>query len=72
MSPPAFDLSVLSGCDHAIYDYGTFGFWGAFLTRGNVFCPKHLVQVLICLWFLIYLPNKSQRLCNFRLPFATI
>ncbi len=26
-----FDLAVASLCQHAIFDYGTFGFWGAYL-----------------------------------------
>ena len=26
-----FDLAVASLCSHAAYDYGTFGFWGAYL-----------------------------------------
>ena len=29
-----FDLAVLSQCNHSIYDYGTFGFWGAYLANG--------------------------------------
>lgn len=29
-----FDLAVLSYCNHSIYDYGTFGFWGAYLANG--------------------------------------
>ena len=29
-----FDLAVLSKCNHSIYDYGTFGFWGAYLADG--------------------------------------
>ena len=31
LDPRFFDLSVASKCNHSIYDYGTFGFWGAFL-----------------------------------------
>ena len=27
----AFDLAVLARCNHSIFDYGTFGFWGAYL-----------------------------------------
>ena len=33
-----FDLAVLSKCNHSIFDYGTFGFWGAYLAS------KYLVQ----------------------------
>ena len=29
-----FDMAVMSKCNHSIYDYGTFGFWGAYLANG--------------------------------------
>ncbi|TRY61226.1 hypothetical protein TCAL_07989 [Tigriopus californicus] len=32
----AFDLCVMSLCNHSIYDYGTFAFWGAYLSGGFV------------------------------------
>ena len=32
--PQYFDLSVLSHCNHSIIDYGTFGFWSAYLAGG--------------------------------------
>ncbi|XP_065353247.1 galactoside 2-alpha-L-fucosyltransferase SEC1-like [Cloeon dipterum] len=32
---PSHDLILLSMCDHTIIDYGTFGFWGAFFSRGH-------------------------------------
>lgn len=35
-SPTSFDLCVLSHCNHSIYDYGTFAFWGAYLAGGFV------------------------------------
>ena len=37
LSCPAkyFDLAVLSKCDHSILDYGTYGFWGAYLAGGR-------------------------------------
>ena len=28
------DLALAASCDHSVYDYGTFGFWGAFLAGG--------------------------------------
>ena len=33
-SPVHFDLAVLSACNNSIFDYGTFGFWGAYLANG--------------------------------------
>ncbi|XP_060526483.1 galactoside 2-alpha-L-fucosyltransferase Sec1-like [Cylas formicarius] len=32
---PALDLAILAACNHSIYDYGTFGEWGAILTGGE-------------------------------------
>lgn len=37
-----FDLSVMSSCNHSIYDYGTFGFWGAFLADGFAVTAQNL------------------------------
>lgn len=39
---PLFDLAVLSNCDDVIFDYGTFGFWAAYLAGGVT------IQVLSC------------------------
>lgn len=33
--PAHFDLAVLSQCNHSVFDYGTFGFWGAYLAGGR-------------------------------------
>ena len=30
------DLALLSQCNHSIFDYGTYGFWSAFLAGGAV------------------------------------
>lgn len=30
------DFYILSLCDHAIYDHGSFGFWAAALSEGEV------------------------------------
>ncbi|KAL1491253.1 hypothetical protein ABEB36_011874 [Hypothenemus hampei] len=30
------DLALMSACNHSIFDYGTFGWWGAFLANGEV------------------------------------
>ena len=27
-------MALASVCNHSIYDYGTYGFWGAFLAHG--------------------------------------
>ncbi|XP_030760490.1 galactoside 2-alpha-L-fucosyltransferase 3-like [Sitophilus oryzae] len=32
---PALDLAILAACNHTIYDYGTFGEWGAILAGGE-------------------------------------
>lgn len=32
---PALDLAILASCNHTIYDYGTFGEWGALLAGGE-------------------------------------
>ncbi|XP_019767900.2 galactoside alpha-(1,2)-fucosyltransferase 2 isoform X1 [Dendroctonus ponderosae] len=32
---PAEDMAILSYCNHTIYDYGTFGEWGALLAGGE-------------------------------------
>lgn len=34
-NPPEVDLAVLASCNHSIFDYGTFGVWGALLSRGE-------------------------------------
>ena len=35
-----FDLCVLASSDHTIITYGTFGMWGAILSRGDVIAAK--------------------------------
>lgn len=32
---PALDLAILSSCNHSIFDYGTYGEWGAILAGGE-------------------------------------
>ena len=34
-NPNIFDMALLSKCPHSIYDYGTYGFWGAYLAGGH-------------------------------------
>ncbi|XP_050294029.1 galactoside alpha-(1,2)-fucosyltransferase 2-like [Anthonomus grandis grandis] len=33
---PAVDMAIMSACNHSIFDYGTFGEWGALLAGGEV------------------------------------
>ena len=35
-----FDLCVLASSDHTIITYGSFGLWGAILSRGDVIAAK--------------------------------
>ena len=32
----SLDLGLLWSCNHSIYDYGNFGFWGAYLDPGKI------------------------------------
>ncbi|XP_056631621.1 galactoside 2-alpha-L-fucosyltransferase Sec1-like [Diorhabda sublineata] len=34
-STPALDLTILASCNHTIFDYGTYGMWGALLAGGE-------------------------------------
>ena len=36
-----FDLALLSKCNHSIYDYGTFGFWAAYIAGGHTVLADH-------------------------------
>ena len=35
-----FDLCVLATSDHTLITYGSFGMWGAILSRGDVIAAK--------------------------------
>ena len=35
-----FDLCVLGSSDHTVITYGTFGLWGALLSRGETIAAK--------------------------------
>ena len=35
-----FDLCVLGSSDHTVITYGTFGLWGALLSRGDTIAAK--------------------------------
>lgn len=37
-----FDMCVMSLCNHSIYDYGTFGFWGAYLSGGHTILAHNI------------------------------
>eukprot|EP00095_Tigriopus_kingsejongensis_P007401 maker-scaffold112_size353035-snap-gene-2.34 protein:Tk07401 transcript:maker-scaffold112_size353035-snap-gene-2.34-mRNA-1 annotation:"hypothetical protein DAPPUDRAFT_307215" len=37
-----FDMCVMSKCNHSIIDYGTFGFWGAYLAGGHTVLAHHI------------------------------
>ena len=39
-----FDLAVMSACDHSIYNFGSFGFWGAALANGRKICAEKFCQ----------------------------
>lgn len=43
-----FDLAVLGSCHHSVFDYGSYGMWGALLAGGRAvlakgFCNWHPV-----------------------------
>ncbi|CAF1209331.1 unnamed protein product [Didymodactylos carnosus] len=38
---PSEDLAILTSCKHTIVTVGTFGWWAAFLTNGEVLCDKN-------------------------------
>ena len=35
----ALDLALLWSCNYTVFDYGTFGFWGSFLSGADVGNP---------------------------------
>lgn len=42
---PAEDLAVLASCNHSIFDFGTFGMWGALLNGGEtIFYEKVILS----------------------------
>ena len=47
---PSIDLAIMSLCSHSIIDYGTFGVWGAILSRGEVVVPGSTNTVKIFQW----------------------
>ena len=56
-----FDLCVLGSSDHTVITYGTFGLWGALLSRGDTMAAKGTnkeqyswVQTLIYYYYYFY------------------
>ena len=42
LPPRDMDLAIASRCNHTVYDYGSFGFWGAFLAGGKTVLAKNI------------------------------
>ena len=36
------DMAIAANCNHTIYDYGTFGFWGAYLSGGYTILAQNM------------------------------
>ncbi|XP_059092392.1 galactoside alpha-(1,2)-fucosyltransferase 2-like [Tigriopus californicus] len=36
------DMAIMSKCNHSIFDYGTFGFWGAYLAGGHTILAHNI------------------------------
>ena len=36
------DMTIAANCNHTIYDYGTFGFWGAYLAGGHTILAQNM------------------------------
>ena len=36
------DMAIAASCNHTIYDYGTFGFWGAYLAGGYTILAQNM------------------------------
>eukprot|EP00096_Caligus_rogercresseyi_P011721 TRINITY_DN4705_c0_g1_i1.p1 TRINITY_DN4705_c0_g1~~TRINITY_DN4705_c0_g1_i1.p1 ORF type:complete len:392 (+),score=79.24 TRINITY_DN4705_c0_g1_i1:77-1252(+) len=41
----ALDLALLAACHHTILSYGTFSFWGGWLSGGHRILPNHVFDV---------------------------
>lgn len=35
-------MAIAASCNHTIYDYGTFGFWGAYLAGGYTILAQNM------------------------------
>ncbi len=60
INAPTFDMVVLSMCDHVLYDYGTYGFWTGFLSKGMVFLPR---RYKVCQCFFKITMEQDGSLC---------
>eukprot|EP00094_Tigriopus_californicus_P009925 TCALIF_09571-PA protein Name:"Similar to Fut1 Galactoside 2-alpha-L-fucosyltransferase 1 (Rattus norvegicus)" AED:0.17 eAED:0.17 QI:91/0.66/0.75/1/0.33/0.25/4/58/194 len=40
--PNHLDMCIMSKCNHSIVDYGTFGFWGAYLAGGHTIQAENI------------------------------
>eukprot|EP00094_Tigriopus_californicus_P006523 TCALIF_06280-PA protein Name:"Similar to Fut2 Galactoside 2-alpha-L-fucosyltransferase 2 (Mus musculus)" AED:0.00 eAED:0.00 QI:48/1/1/1/1/1/4/20/356 len=40
--PKFLDMCIMSKCNHSIFDYGTFGFWGAYLADGHTILSHNI------------------------------
>ena len=51
--PVMMDLLVLSQANHTVYDYGSFGFWGAVLAGGTTMLADGYRSAHQCLGILV-------------------
>ncbi len=72
-SSEPFDMMSVAACDHTFFDYGTFGFWSGYLSRGYVFLPrlyKVKMHFMVCfgLWvsFSAFARARSGVICVLR------
>ena len=35
-------MAIGASCNHSIFDYGSFGFWGAYLAEGHTILAHHM------------------------------
>ena len=45
-SEPIIDMAILSVCNHSILTHGTFGFWGGYLSGGDIIQPTNFSKEL--------------------------
>ena len=38
------DMAIAASCNHTIYDYGSFGFWGAYLAGGYTMVANNVTS----------------------------
>ena len=42
LNVPELEMSIATRCNHTIFDYGTFGFWGAYLSGGYTILAENI------------------------------